>query len=175
MEYEQRSAEWMSATVSTNPLLFEVVQAVLQQERLHYQTNEQNSSIRVGVRRDHGTWICHLHIDEEEPCLMIYVLMGMNIAALYRSDVLEYLNLANYRTRVGNFEMDAVTGNVRFRACVETPGSSLSPVMVSRLLHNSVTAMDGYFPGVLAILHSGLTPAAALARAGLQTTESFGW
>jgi hypothetical protein len=121
------------------------------------------------VHGEHGTWICYARVDEEAERLTLHVMMGMEVAAQNRRDVLEYLNRVNYLLPVGNFEMEMETGSVRFRASVEAAGSVF---MVRRLAHHSIEAMDHYFSGVLSVVHGGLSPAAALAKANAQPVET---
>lgn len=78
--------------------------------------------------------------------------------------VLEYLNRVNYCLPVGNFEMNIDTGDVRFRTGVEIPTGELTVHIVRALVYSNVHTIDHYYPGVVAVVHGGLSPEAALAR-----------
>jgi hypothetical protein len=72
---------------------------------------------------------------------------------------------------VGNFEMNLDSGEVRFKTSVETPEGELTVPIVRALAYANVRAMDRFFPGVLAVVHGGLSPEAALARVEAQVIE----
>lgn len=152
--------------------LMDVVLQFFQNDGWNYQIDPKQPVIRAGYRGDHGTWVCYARVDEESGRFTFRSLMGMNIAGYYRPAVMEYLTRVNARLPVGNFEMDLDTGNVSFKTSVETPNGELSLPMVRALAYTNVRAMDTYFPGVLAVIHSGFSPEAALARVEAQAEES---
>ena len=151
--------------------LMDVVLRFLQEDQWSYQLLEHKPMIRAGYHGEHGTWVCYLQVDEENQRFLFYTYMGLNIPPQYRTAVAEYLTRANYGLPVGNFEMDLDTGDVRFRTSVETPEDELSVAMIRALAYANLRAMDHYFPGVLAVVHGGLSPEAALARTEAQTIE----
>ena len=153
--------------------LMDVVLRFFQEERWNFQKTNDRPVIRAGFHGDRGTWVCYARVDEEQRRFLFHSLMGLNIAPLYRPAVLEYLNRVNYRLLIGSFEMDMERGDVRFRTGVEVPEGELSVAMVRSLVYANVRAMDYYFPGVIAVMNSGLSPMAALARVEAQVVESL--
>ncbi len=155
--------EQMELNATGRPMLDLVLQ-FCQEDQWIYQKMEKKPAIRAGYRGEHGTWIVYASVDEENRILTFYSLLGLNIPPGNRAAVGEYLTRVNYILRVGNFEMDLDTGDVRFRTSLEAPESDPSLAMVRRLAYANVQTIDHYFPGVLAVVHSGLSPEAALAR-----------
>jgi hypothetical protein len=161
----------MDLSESGQPLM-DVVLQFLQEDRWHYQKVENKPAVRTGFRGERGTWVCYIMVDEAERRVLIHALMGMNFPRQFYSQINEYITRVNYRLPVGNFEMNLDTGDVRFRTSVEVPDGQISSGQVRALAYTNVRAMDYYFPGVVAVVHSGLSPEAALARVDAQMLES---
>ena len=153
--------------------LMDVVLRFLNEDQWNYQKLKEQPGIRAGFRGERGTWVCYARVDEENQRFLFYSLMGLNILPLYRPNVLDYLARVNYRLPVGNFDMDPASGEIRFKIGVETPNGELSVAMVRAMAYTTVRAMDYYFPGVVAVVHSGLSPEAALARVETQPEGSL--
>lgn len=149
--------------------LVDVVLQFFQEDHWNVHKLEDAPVLRAGYRGERGTWICYARADELHHRVVFHLLMGLNVPVEARAAVLEFLNRVNLTLPVGNFEMDLDLGSVRFKTSVETPGGELTVAMVRALAYTSVRAMDFYFPGVLAVVHSGLSPASALARVEAQT------
>lgn len=144
--------------------MMDIVERFFNEDHWNYQALENQPVLRAGYRGERGTWICYARVDEEKCLLIFHSLMGLNIPAQHRLAVVEYLMRANYLLPVGSFEMDLETGSVRFKTSVETPENELSVAMVRSMVYTNLRMMDHFFPGVLAVVHSGLNPEAALAR-----------
>ncbi len=151
--------------------LMEVVVRFFREDQWNFQEVENKPVIRAGYRGEHGTWICFARVDEENQRFLFHSTMGLNIPPQYRTAVAEYITRVNFGLPLGNFEMDFDTGDVRFRTSIETPEGGLTVPMVRALAYANVRSMDRYFPGVLAVVHGGLSPEAALARAETQVVE----
>ena len=154
--------------------LLDVVLRFFLEDQWFYQKMDNKPVVRAGYRGEHGTWVCYARVEEENQRVQFHSLMGLNIPIPYRGAVLEYLMRVNYRLPVGNFEMDLDTGDVRCKTSLETPEGELSVAMVRALAYANVRAMDHFFPGVIAVMHSGLSPEAALARVEAQAVENSG-
>ncbi len=151
--------------------LMDVVLRFFEEEQWNFKRIKNEPVIRAGYRGERGTWVCYARVDEENRRFLFHALMGLNIPVQYRAAVAEYLIRVNYLLPLGNFEMDMDSGEVRFRAGCETPGGELSVAMVRSMVYAGIRSMDHYFPGVLAVVHGGLSPEAALARAETQVIE----
>ena len=155
----------------------DVVIRFFQEDHWNYQKNTHNATVRAGYRGEHGTWICNAKLCvESQPGVesqrfVFYSHMGMNIPPLYRPAVNEYLMRVNYTLTLGNFEMDMDTGDVRFRTSIEILDRELTVDMMRSLAYANVNTIDRYFPGLLSVVHGGLSPEAALARVETQVME----
>ena len=157
-----------AAASKSGETLMDVVIHFLEDEEWHYQVLEPGAVARAGVRSERGTWICYLRADEARRQVICHFVMGLNIPLENRASVLEYLNRANFSQPLGNFEMDLDSGEIRFKTGVELPEGPLTSGVVRALALAGLRATERYFPGVLKIVHSGLSPTAALARVEAQ-------
>ncbi len=151
--------------------IMDVVVRFFREDQWNFQQLDDKPVIRAGYRGERGTWVCFARVDEENQRFLFHSIMGLNIPLQFRPAVVEYLTRVNYGLPIGNFEMDFDTGDVRFKTSVETPERELTVSMVRVLVYANVRNMDHYFPGVLSVVHGGLSPAAALARAETQAVE----
>ncbi len=151
--------------------LMDVVIRFFREDQWNFQQIENKPVIRAGFRGERGTWVCFARVDEEHQRFLFHSIMGLNISPQHRSAVAEYLTRVNYGLPLGNFEMDLDSGDVRFKTSIEVPEGELTVAMVRTLAYANVRTMDHYFPGVLAVVHGGLSPEAALARAETQAVE----
>lgn len=160
----------MDAGGSEQPLM-DVVLQFFHEDHWHYQRLANRPVVRVGYHGERGTWVCYARVDEAQKRFIFHTLMGMNIPGEYRAAVSEYLMRVNMDLPLGNFEMNMDTGEIRFKMSVETPGGELSVAMVRSMAYSSIHTMDHYFPGVLAVVHGGLSPESALKRVAAQAVE----
>jgi hypothetical protein len=160
----------MASRGNGQPIL-DIVLRFFQEDQWNFQQIDDKPIIRAGFRGEHGTWVCFARADEENQRFLFHSTMGLNIPPQYRTAVAEYLTRANCGLPLGNFEMDLDTGDIRFKTSIETPEGGLTTAMVRALAYANVRSMDHYFPGVLAVVHGGLSPEAALARAETQVVE----
>lgn len=160
----------MESSGSGQPLM-DVVVRFFQEDQWNFQKIENQPVIRAGYHGERGTWVCYARVDEEIQRFLFHSLMGLNIPGAYRSAVAEYLTRANFGMPLGNFEMDLDNGEVRFKTSVEAPEGGLTVPVVRALVYANVRNMDHFFPGVLAVVHGGLSPEAALARVISQAVE----
>jgi hypothetical protein len=149
----------------------DVVLRFFQEDQWNFQKLKDKPVVRAGFRGEHGTWVCFARVDEENRRFLFHAAMGLNIPTQYRAAVAEYLTRVNYGLQIGNFEMNLDTGEVRFRTSIEVPEGPLDISVVRALTYANVRAMDHYFSGVLGVVHGGLSPEAALARAETRVTE----
>jgi hypothetical protein len=151
--------------------IMDVVLRFFQEDQWNFQKRIDKPVVRAGFRGEHGTWVCFARVDEDNRRFLFYSTMGLNIPAQYRAAVAEYLTRVNFDLPIGNFEMNMDSGEVRFKTSVEVPEGALDVSVVRALAYANVRTMDRYFSGVLAVVHGGLSPEAALARVETQAVE----
>ena len=154
----------MELAIENGQTLMDVVLQFFQEDQWNFQKVEQKPVVRAGYRGEHGTWVCYAQLDEEDPRFLFDSYCGLNISPQDRPAVAEYITRVNYLLHLGNFEMKWDTGDVWFRTSCAIVDSNLSFEMIGTLVYTNVQTMDHYFPGIVSVVHGGLSPQAALDR-----------
>ncbi len=142
--------------------LMDTVQALLTSDEWHFEKVEGKDIVRCAVKGDNASFKVNFRANEESLRLMVYCVTPNAIPEDKRGIVAEYITRANYGLSLGNLEMDMNDGEVRCKAAVDVEGGELTPKMVGSLRDCSVYLMDHYYPGLMAIVFSGQTAAAAI-------------
>jgi hypothetical protein len=111
------------------------------------------------VSGHYGKWPVFCHISGT--VLRFSSLLPVTVPSAKQADVLSFLNRVNWKTTVGNLEMDPAAGEVRFRSSLDCADGKLTPAMVGVLLFRSLSTCDHCLPGLLRILFADASPADA--------------
>jgi hypothetical protein len=152
----------------------DVILRFLQSEQWSYQVLNEKPAVRAGYRGEHGTWVCYIRIEEEQGRIVLNSLMGLNILPQYRFPVMQYLSRVNNLLVNGKFEIDLDSGDVKFKTSIDVKNGDLKLDEVRVFAYSNVRTMDHYFPGVISVVHGGLTPEAALARVDSMSIADIG-
>lgn len=111
--------------------------------------------IQSGIKGKNSAYRMYFQTNEDMEILVVYTMMPQNIPEEHRVKVAEYITRANYGLRIGNFEMDMNDGEVRYKVSVDMEGGKLVHSMINNMVGASVSTMDRYFPGFMAICYAG--------------------
>jgi hypothetical protein len=65
---------------------------------------------------------------------------------------------------IGNFELDLVDGEIRFKTSNDVKNDRLSSALFQPLVYTNVVMMDRYLPGIMAVIYGGVSPENAIAQ-----------
>jgi hypothetical protein len=142
--------------------LMDTVQMLLTSDEWHFEQVEGKDIIRCAVKGDNVSFKLHFRANEDAERLTVYCVSPNAVPEDKRGIVAEYITRANYGLSLGNLEMDMNDGEVRSKAAVDVEGGELTPTMAGSVRNCAVNLMDQYYPGLMAILFSGQTAAAAI-------------
>lgn len=108
----------------------------------------------------HGKLPVFCHIDGNVLCFSS--VLPFSVPKAKQPDVLVYLNLVNLQVAVGNFEMEQLEGEIRFRTSLDCANGALTPHMFAALLLRNLLACEHYLPGLLRILFANARPGEAI-------------
>ncbi|APB35224.1 hypothetical protein GlitD10_2880 [Gloeomargarita lithophora Alchichica-D10] len=115
------------------------------------------------VQGESGMWLCGVEIARERFCV-VYSYCPLAIPIAHRPSMAEFITLANYGLFIGNFEMDFRDGELRFKTSLDVGESDLTVPLVQPLIYHNVATMDEYLPGIMAVVHGGVSPRIAVAQ-----------
>lgn len=101
-----------------------------------------------------------VRVDLEE--FLFYAVAPIKVPDEVRRAVSEFLTLANYGLRIGNFELDYSDGEVRYKSSLDFEGHALSADLIRNAIYPAVHTMDRYLPGLLRVSFGGATPHEAI-------------
>jgi hypothetical protein len=144
-----------------------IVQAVhgfLREMEWHWEQLDEHR-LRAMVSGDTCQWTWLAVWDEDDTGFASYSICPFQIPKNRRLAVAEYITLANYGLRVGNFELDFRDGEARYKTSVPLKKDKLTRSMVRELAFFGFNMMDRYLPGMMAVAFGKLSPRKAIEQA----------
>ncbi len=117
--------------------------------------------LRMRFQGENGEWACYAKARKEQEQFVFYSICPIASPEDKRMAIAHFLTLANYGTIIGNFELDYIDGEIRYKTSIDVEGDRLTSALIKRLVYTNVTMMDEYLPGIQAVL-AGQTPASAI-------------
>lgn len=109
-----------------------------------------------------GEWTCVAQAYEDNRQFVFYSSCPMRATSERYAAIAELLTRINYTMLSGNFEMNYLNGDIRYRTSVEMPGHELGAFVIARVIYGNVESMDLYLPAILAVIENGSTPLDAI-------------
>lgn len=102
---------------------------------------------------------------EDSSRFVLYAILSPRARDEVRVEVVDFLMRANFGMPDGNFEMDPVTGEVRFKIGIDFCGLALPPLLVRNAILDAGAAIENYGPSIARVLHGEASAAEAIAEA----------
>lgn len=138
--------------------LFGTVKDFLQADGWYMRVVPEESTIWARFVGDNGEWTCAALLHETQSQLVFYSFLQDAVPEDKRSHVAEFITRANYGMLIGNFEMDWVDGEVRFKTSIDVKGDELTPALVRNVVYINVLTMDHYRHGFVKVLAGAAAP-----------------
>ena len=116
-----------------------------------------------------GEVACFAQVRVDIQQFLFYGMLPVHVPEHMRGAMAEFLTRANYGLRIGNFEMDYMDGEVRFKSSLDFEGEALTANLIRNAIYPAVQTLDRYLPGALAVIYAGKEPAQAIADVEGQT------
>jgi len=142
---------------------FKTLGEFLEEDGWHPQEVEGKQLYRTGFSGENAQTVCYAQIRVDLEQFVFYVLAPVKAPEALRPAVAEFLILANYGMRIGNFEMDFSDGKVRYKSSLDFEKTVLSAELIRNAIYPAVQTMDRYLPGLMGVLYGGKSPAEAVA------------
>lgn len=126
---------------------------------------ENQPAYSMTFQGEQGTWFCVAQANEEDRQFVFYSACPVEASPEVYTSVAELLTRINNILLTGNFEMNYLNGNVRFRTSIEMPGHELGAFLVQRIVYANVITMDTYLPALLNVIQNGVSPLEAISNA----------
>ncbi|MGK7912786.1 MAG: YbjN domain-containing protein [Synechococcus sp.] len=123
---------------------------------------EGQTAYSMKCQGKNGDWTCVAQADEESRQFVFYSSSPIRAIPERYAETVELLNRINYTTQLGNFEMNYLNGDIRYRTSIEMPGTDLGAFAIERVVYSNVESMDLYLPAISAVIERGLSPLDAI-------------
>jgi hypothetical protein len=110
---------------------------------------------------------CSFRFDKTGDVLQIFIQYPVMVKERFRPAAMEFITLANYGLVIGNFEMDAKDGEIRYHVSHLMEENILTDETIRRLFATAMGTADRYFPALMRVLFAGETPEDAVDLAEL--------
>ncbi len=110
---------------------------------------------------------CSFRFDKTGDVLQIFIQYPVMVKERFRPAAMEFITRANYGLVMGNFEMDAKDGEIRYHVSHLMEDGILTDETIRRLFGTAMGTADRYFPALMRVLFAGETPEDAVDLAEL--------
>ncbi|MEJ5169413.1 MAG: YbjN domain-containing protein [Fimbriimonadales bacterium] len=142
--------------------LLDAVERFLIEDEWHYEQVGDKPVLKMLYGGDNGEWTCLAQVSEELEQFVFYSICPSRAPQAKRLAMAEFLTRANSGLVIGNFEMDFETGEIRYKTGIDVEGDRLSSALVRTLIYQNVLMMDRYFPGIMAVIFTSISPKEAI-------------
>ena len=132
-----------------------------------YEESDQDGDevIRMGMRTKQLENCRTIVVGHGNEGFTVYSISPVKVPEEARLRVAEYLTRANYALTIGNFELDFSDGEVRYKVTNFCGDIDLDQEVIDRQVGCGYSMMDRYFPGIMKVMYSGVSPADAIEEA----------
>jgi hypothetical protein len=120
--------------------------------------------LTLAFQGEHAQWQCLGQIREALNQFLFYSICPIHVPAVQQPAVAEFIAHVNFLLAIGNFELSAAEGQVRFRTGIEVGDHALDAALLAPVVLINVASMDQHLPQLLAVIIGSLSPAEALAK-----------
>jgi hypothetical protein len=115
------------------------------------------SGLRWRMASPAGAWWCAAIAREEEGRFAVYAEVAPVVPGERRAEAALLVARLNLGLPIGNWELDADSGALRFKAAVDVAGDRLSVALAGRLMERAAAAVDAGLPALAELGSSSRT------------------
>lgn len=143
--------------------LLPVVLHALDDGNLHY-TTLSDCGVALPIRTDRARYDCTVTVDDCMRTVSCYVGICTAVFEDRRLALANALTRANHGLRIGCFELDMDTGELRYRVGLDVGGGTLTPTMLQNIMAVAVSVSDRYHEALMQVIAGGADPRDAIAE-----------
>ncbi len=146
------------------PTLLETAADCLQSEDWSFDHDLENSRLHGRVNGDSATFTWFLHATEDGDLngVRIYSDIPVNIPEQRRPAIAELLTRINEKLGSGNFEMDYLSGQVRYKTTLDLMDGVLTHAMLMRIFLINLSTTDRFMQTIMGVTFGSMKPDTAL-------------
>jgi uncharacterized protein YjbI with pentapeptide repeats len=155
----------LANTVKNNvELIFDTVVRFFQEDKWGFYQHGDEPFLRIDASGENGEYTCNAIVNEEAQRFLFYSLCPIKPKNKQRLAIAEYLTRANFGLQIGNFELDFVDGEIRYKTSIDIKGGQLSLTQIETMVYLNVSVMDMHLPGIIAVIYGEVSPKQAFTQ-----------
>lgn len=132
--------------------VIDAVRDFLDDSGYRYEYNAERQFLQLGFKIDCKLKNTHVIIDFTKLGFVVYTVPSLGVDKESIPEMMKFLTMANYGLLNGNFELDVIDGEIRFKCWVGTWNiDNISGAMVDEALSVALFMMERYGNGIAAI------------------------
>jgi hypothetical protein len=120
--------------------------------------------LRMAFQGKNGKWTCYAKARTEKAQFVFYSICPVSVPESKHLAIAEFIARANYGTIIGNFELDFVSGEIRYKTSIDVEGSTLTFPQIKQLVYTNLMMMDEYLPGIMSVIDGDVEARDAIAQ-----------
>jgi hypothetical protein len=141
----------MSDDYNASELLQRVKQGLEEMDQ-SFAEESDSPCLRMMLNDSNGFFPCMLLVWPDYPIIGVYTQLQCRVPEEKRLEMADFLNRVNSNGWHGNFEMDAESGNLRYRTSLNLADGVLTTHMLAALLYGNASAMNRFLPGIMSLI-----------------------
>ena len=142
--------------------IYKSVEAFFIKNKWQFSIDEKSNDMHMEFQGIHAKWICSAHSYEDRNQFVFYSNIPVQVPKEKRMLLSEFLNRANYRQVIGNWEIDLDRGLIRFKTSIDIEGVEFQEKLINYVIMPNVVAADKYLPGIVSVLDGQQSPKEAI-------------
>lgn len=138
--------------------IFNALIEFFEEDGWEFQKVDEASVLSMGFSGKNGKWLCYAHAREAESQFAFYSVLSVNVPPDKRHKVAEFITRANYGMMIGNFEMDYIDGEIRYKTSIDIEGTDLTSTIIQQIVYPNIIITDHYFQGIMRTIYSDDSP-----------------
>ncbi len=157
--------------------IFEIMERFFLEKEFPVNLVGEGTTLSTTVQGDNGTWPCIAQAMEDRGIFLFYSAKPQNIPRERRQAVERLISMLNYELLIGNFEIDADDGDLRFRTSVDLSGildagpegKGAAPELIERAVAHNIMTMDQFLPLIEGVASGRMSVQEGIERSGLRS------
>jgi hypothetical protein len=141
----------------------ESITAFLTNEEIGFEEHTESEIIRFNFSGNEANWMVTICNFEDSRQIVVLSVVSSLVPVERRAEMKEFISTVNFGLLVGNFEMDAEEGEVRFRTGADVDDMVVDQTLVRNLVYGNVSSMDIYISAINKVIHGNMSHQDAVA------------
>ena len=123
--------------------------------------NRKDSIVRAGSKGLNIRFRLQVQVNEADDLVVVWATLPIVVAGERRTEAAALCAYLSSGMRMGRFEMDPVTGDIRFQASSGYAPGQLSDSIIEKLIGVTAVMLDEHFPAFVEVICGKAVPAEA--------------